>query len=88
METRTQTAANLVKASTSTSSRGQSWSKQLGTDDRCYLRGIVIAMKETPSASPYVVARNLKEELGLAVSADTIAKTLKRLLADDQKNSK
>ena len=46
-------------------------------------------MKDTPQAAPYAVARALKEELGLTVSHETIAKTLKGLLADDQKkNSK
>ncbi len=88
MSTRTQTAAELVSKSTSTSNHGQSWSNQLNTSDKCYLRGIVIAMKETPGASHYIVARNLKKELDLSIGIGTIAKTLKELIADDQKNSK
>jgi hypothetical protein len=36
----------------------------------------------------YAVARALKEELGLDTNHETIARTLKGLIADDQKNSK
>jgi hypothetical protein len=50
---------------------------------------VIREMKTTPGAAPYAVARALKEELGLDINHETIAKTLKGLIADDQKkNSK
>ena len=85
---RKRSAFDLVAESTTTSSHGKKWTEQLNSDDTTYVSMVLAAMKRTPGASPYIVARNLKKELGLDVSADTIAKTLKKLIEDDSKKSK
>jgi len=40
-------------------------------------------MKLQPGAAPYVVARALKEELNLEANYQTIARTLKEMIAND-----
>jgi hypothetical protein len=76
------TAAELVKNSTATGCNRKKWTETLSIGERGYLNRVISAMKEMPNAAPYVVAKALKEELGLETCVGTIAKTLKELLKD------
>jgi hypothetical protein len=75
------TAAELVKLAIPKVQTKQKWTELLSDDDTAYVCNIVTVMKRTPGAAPYVVARALKEELNLNVRHETIARTLKDLIA-------
>lgn len=60
----------------------QSWWDILSNEDRNYVCDVVAAMANNPSAAPYVVARQLKQELQLDRHPDSIARTLKEMLHD------
>lgn len=77
-----QTAVELVAESSSTSSRGKKWMEQISLDDQKYLADVILEIMKTPGVALYVVAKKLKDELCLSVSHDTIAKTLKEVIAN------
>ena len=78
-------ASDLVAASAyPTARRGQRWTEGLTPEETTYVCSVLAAMKRIPGAALYVVARNLKEELGLSVGSGTIARTLRELIKDDQ----
>ena len=58
----------------------RSWWDTLSDSDRDYVLGVVTAMHDNPSAAPYVVAKQLKQELQLARHPESIARTLKEML--------
>jgi hypothetical protein len=74
------TPSSLVKSSVPTVQKTKKWTELLSRDDGTYILQVVTAMKATPGAAHYMVAKGLKEELSLSVSVGTIAKTLKEMI--------
>jgi hypothetical protein len=52
----------------------------LTPEQTTYVCMVIAAMKKTPGAAPYSVAKALKKELGLDANHQTIARTLKEQL--------
>jgi len=62
-----------------TASRTTGWFATLGANDQQYVRDVVAAMRDNPSAAPYVVADKLRDELQLDRHVSSIARTLKEM---------
>ncbi len=59
------------------------WIDSLSEEDHQYLQNVIAVMRYTPRAALYVVAKGVKLELGLSVSVETVAKTIRELLSDE-----
>lgn len=57
------------------------WYECLAQGDRNYVDQVVTCLRESPQASVYTVASRLKEELGIKVGREQIARKLKDLLS-------
>lgn len=56
------------------------WHEKLPAEDRAYIRQVVRCLKDNPQSPIYSVASKLKDELGISVRRDQIAKTLKEMI--------
>jgi len=60
----------------------RNWFFQLSEKDQQYIRSVAEAMRTTPDAAPWVVARLLKDQLGINRTCVAIVRTLKELIAN------
>ena len=81
MKKKRKSPADLVKAG-SAGAHGKKWAETLNDQDWLYVKRTAAAMREVPNAAPYHVARLLKEEIKATASVNTIARTLKELIAN------
>lgn len=72
---------NLVSSVKEKTTKGD-WYRKLSGADRCYVIDVRDALAKRPDVPVYVVARKLAKELSLNVSATTIARKLKEMIAD------
>lgn len=68
-------------------SRTGSWFDLLTKEDQVYVRCVVEEIIETPDAAVYSVAISVKQQLGLSVTSDNIAKKLKTMVEDRKKKN-
>lgn len=77
---------DLVSSVREKTTKGDWYSKLPGVD-KCYVIDVRDALAERPDVPIHVVARKLAKELSLNISATTIARKLKEMIADAKADS-
>ncbi len=78
--TKKRISPNSLVGGASALSKKRTWLKSLSSRDRAYVYEVAKALGDSPEASPLIVARRLKEELGAEVAESTIVRALKGIL--------
>ncbi len=79
-------AHSLVSRSIRNKSKS-SWYSLLDTISQAYIHEIIIEMQGNPEAQFNFVADEIRREFGLTVSAGTIARTLREMIRNAEKES-